>query len=759
MSTQTLPHEIRLSDYSLVGKDSALALEKGLAEADWYQSPVPKDKMRELLTRRDGPAMRDTLIWFGLLIGTGFWGYAWWGSWWAIIPFALYGVLYASSSDSRWHESSHGTAFKTDWLNNALYEVASFMVMRESTPWRWSHTRHHSDTIIVGRDPEIAVPRPPDLKTLFLSFFNLNTLPKYVRNILLHCAGKLTPEELTYIPPSEHAKVFFKARIYVLIYTVVIAWSIALGSILPLMFIGLPNLYGAWLMPIYGYTQHAGLAENVLDHRLNCRTVYMNPVHRFLYWNMNFHLEHHMFPLVPYHALPKLHEIVRPDSPTPYTGLLAAYREIIPTVLRQIKDPAYYIRRKLPTPTNRVSAGVIEHRIAGNGRPLTDGWIEVCEAGQLNNEDVLRFDHGDKTYAIYRTDDGGFYATDGICTHGNAHLAGGFVKGKLIECPKHNGRFDVTDGSPKRHPACIALKTYSVRVENEKLFLHLAPAGASRAVEKVYSFRVVSNDNVATYIKELVLEPESDSPSYIPGDYLQFHIPAYDEILFRNIEVREPYAATWRDQHVFSLRAANAIPARRNYSLATNPRTDKQLRFNVRIATPPRGQDCSAGAGSSYVFHLKPGDRVTATGPFGDFHIKDTGREMVYLGGGSGMAPLRAHISHLFETLETGRKVSFWYGARSLREMFYQDYFADLARRFENFRFHVALSEPEPEDHWNSHTGFIHDVLRDQYLQSHPDLSQVEFYLCGPPAMIKAGTDMLKSLSVAPSQIAFDEFS
>ena len=150
-------------DYSLTGVNAARAVEKGLAEADWYQCPVPRATMRKLLERRDGPALRDTILWFALIIGSGWAGAALWGSWWAVIPFAIYGVLYASTSDSRWHESGHGTAFKTDWLNNALYEIASFMVMRESTVWRWSHTRHHSDTIIVGRDPEIAVPRHPEL--------------------------------------------------------------------------------------------------------------------------------------------------------------------------------------------------------------------------------------------------------------------------------------------------------------------------------------------------------------------------------------------------------------------------------------------------------------------------------------------------------------------------------------------------------------------------------------------------------------------
>jgi len=752
--------EIRLSDYSLVGKDSALAIEKGLAEATWYASPVPKEKMRELLQRRDGPAIRDTIIWFALLIATGVWGYCWWGSWWAIIPFGIYSVIYASTSDSRWHESSHGTAFKTDWLNNALYEIASFMVLRESTPWRWSHTRHHSDTIIVGRDPEIAVPRPPDLKALFISFFNLQNFPKYVYHVLLHCTGRLTPEELTYIPESEHRKVFFHARVYCLIYGTTFALAIYHSSFLPLMFIGLPNLWGAWLMPIYGYTQHAGLAENVLDHRLNCRTVYMNPVNRFFYWNMNYHVEHHMFPLVPYHALPRLHQLVKADMPRPYSGLLEAWREIVPAVLRQIKDPAYHVKRAIPTPTHRKEAPPTAEIIHADGRPVVDGWVEVCASNHLSVEDVVRFDHDKKTYAVYCTADGNFYATDGICTHGNTHLADGLVKGKLIECPKHNGRFDVTDGSPKRKPVCVALQTYPVRVTDGKIFLNITPPQSTVATQKTYQFRVVSNDNVATFIKELVLEPVDAASvmNYQPGDYLQLNIPAYDEIQFREIEVKPPFAKVWEEQHVFDFKSRNEVPIRRNYSFATNPAVDKQFRFNVRIATPPRGQDCNAGAGSAYVHRLKPGDTVTAIGPFGEFHIKPTQNEMVYLGGGSGMAPLRSHISYLLETQKSTRKITFWYGARSLQEVFYREYFEDLAKRFPNFSYHLALSEPQPEDNWTSHTGFIHEVLQREHLDKHPSPGALEYYLCGPPVMIQSAIQMLKDLNVSPKQIAFDEF-
>jgi len=341
-------------------------------------------------------------------------------------------------------------------------------------PWRWSHTRHHSDTIIVGRDPEIQVPRPPDLKALFMSFFSLSVCPKYIRNVVLHSLGRITAEEATYIPQAEYGNVYFRARIYLLVYASVVAACILKGSILPLMFVGLPNFYGVWLLQIYGLTQHAGLAENVLDHRLNCRTVYLNPVHRFLYWNMNYHLEHHMFPLVPYHALPRLHTLVKDDSPAPYHGLLEAYREIIPAIRRQMKDPSYHIQRVLPAsarvadPVRKLVASSSEEKMA------KDGWVEVCRCDDVRKGEILRFDHGKATYAVYRTEEDQFYATAGICTHGKTHLADGLLAGRQIECPKHNGRFDITDGSPKRRPACLALKTYRVQIVDGTLFMETA---------------------------------------------------------------------------------------------------------------------------------------------------------------------------------------------------------------------------------------------------------------------------------------------
>jgi Na+-transporting NADH:ubiquinone oxidoreductase subunit F len=742
-------------DYNLTGVNATAAVEKGLAEAEWYTSPVPREKLRALLQRRNAPAIRDTALWIALLLTSGYGTVALRGSWWVVIPYLVYSVLYGTSSDSRWHECGHGTAFKTDWLNILVYEVASFMVMRESVVWRWSHNRHHSDTIIVGRDPEIQVPRPPNFLKLLLSLFALPGYCTYFPNLIRHALGGVTDAERTFIPESEFPKVYRNARICLAIYALVPAFAITWHSWLPIFLFALPQFFGTWLMIIHNTTQHAGLAENVLDHRLNCRTVYMNPISRFIYWNMNYHLEHHMFPLVPYHALPALHAAIRQDCPPPYPSILSAWREILPTLLRQVKDPGYHIKRELPPPAGHVDKAVITTAATADA----DGWIEVCDAALLERQDILRFDHGRKTYALCRDAASRLFATDGICTHANTHLADGLIKDDLIECPKHNGRFKLADGSPARAPVCRGLATYPLKSRHGKLFLNLErAAGAGARAQKTLALRLVSSRSVATFIKELVFET-LEPFAFRPGDYLQFDIPAYDAIRFRDFEIPQPYRAVWEAQHVFDLVSRNpATGCRNNYSMACDPQAESGLRFNVRIATPPPGQDCPPGVGSAYMFNLKPGDTTTAIGPFGDFHIMPTQREMVYIGGGSGMAPLRAHIAHLFHTQKTARRVGFWYGARSRQEIFYEEYFEAIANEASNFRFHLALSSPLPGDSWSGYRGLIHQVVFERYLRSHRNISAVEFYLCGPPQMIAASLKMLRNLGVADSQIAYDEF-
>jgi Na+-transporting NADH:ubiquinone oxidoreductase subunit F len=752
-------NKTEIRDYSLTGAETPIAIKSGLADAQWYKSPVSREEMRKLLVRKDGPAIHDTIIWFGLIIGSGYLVFLWWGSWFAIFPYILYSVLYASSSDSRWHESSHGTAFKTDWMNNVLYEIASFMVFRQSTVWRWSHARHHSDTLIRGRDPEIAVPRPPKIRKILFAFIGISGAIPEIRRTLLHAAGRIDSEVATFLPEHEYSKVIFKARVYISIYLLVFTLAVLSKSILPLFFIGLPMIFGGWLMPVYGLTQHAALQENVLDHRLNCRTVYMNRIHRYLYWNMNYHVEHHMYPLVPYHALPELHKLIKEDCPVPYKSIIDAFREIIPAILKQAKDPSYFIERRIPE-SKIVHSDTDRNIFSGKPDSFSGGKIGVCKISDLPRGEVARFDFQQQTYAVYRTENDEFYATDGFCTHGNAHLAEGVVIGNIIECARHNGRFNIKDGSPVRIPVCIGVNTYPVEITDESIVLDLSvvPGEKLGAQEIETAFRVVSNINVTAFIKELTLEPlNGNTFPFQPGQYVQISIPPH-KTFFREFQIEEPFYKIWNDMGLLDNWAETSVYSKRNYSIASNPATASTLKFIVRIALPPSGSKISAGAGSTYVFNLKAGDIVKLTGPFGDFKIRKSDREMVYLGGGAGMAPLRSHLSYLFETEMTDRKVSFWYGARSVEDIFYEDYFRKLEQDQKNFSFHPALSDSGEKDNPNYHAGFIHEVLVSEYLSKHKNPQAIDYYLCGPPAMIGAGVEMLRNLGVDKDSVSFDEF-
>jgi fatty acid desaturase len=339
-----------MRDYSLLGPENAAAVAKGLAGGKWYRSAVPRETLQQLMQRKDGPAIRDTLLWLALLIGFAAGAVTFWGSWWCLPFFLCYGVLYGSASDSRWHECGHASAFKTRWMNSAVYQLACFMIMREPEIWRWSHTRHHADTIVVGRDPEIQQPRPPNLLKVILNFFGVISTPPAVWKLFVHASGRMLEDEKTYVPQPLWQKVARTARIWLAIHAAAIATAVVLQSWLPVLLVGvLPTMYGTWLQVYFGMTQHQGLAEDVLDHRLNTRTVRMNPVFRFLYWNMNYHIEHHMFPMMPYHALPRLHAAIRHDTPEPCSSTLHAFAEIIPALIRQRRDPGYTILRPLPS--------------------------------------------------------------------------------------------------------------------------------------------------------------------------------------------------------------------------------------------------------------------------------------------------------------------------------------------------------------------------------------------------------------------------
>ena len=328
-------------DYSLTGPEGAAAIAAGLADAEWYRPPIDADRLRSLMERTNGRAARDTVLWFFLLVGTGTLAFISLGTWYAIPAFAAFGALYGGSADARWHENGHGTAFRAKWANDVVYNVASFMLLREPTLWRWSHFRHHSDTIIVGRDAEIGFPRPTPRWKVIVAYLNLIKGPQMVWVIAQHAVGRIDGTTRELVPKEDFRRLKWEARAFITVLLGVIAWAIASGSIVPLLFVGLPSFFGAWLVVFFGITQHAGLREDVLDHRLNTRTVYINPIFRFLYLNMNYHVEHHIFPTVPYYNLPALHREIKAYLPAPRPSMFAAYREVFHALRQLRRDPAW----------------------------------------------------------------------------------------------------------------------------------------------------------------------------------------------------------------------------------------------------------------------------------------------------------------------------------------------------------------------------------------------------------------------------------
>ena len=281
---------------------------------------------------------------------------------------------------------------------------------------------------------------------------------------------------------------------------------------------------------------------------------------------------------------------------------------------------------------------------------------------------------------------------------------------------------------------------------------------------KKWECTVVSNRNVATFIKELVLQlPEGETMDFRSGGYIQIDIPACT-VKFSDMDIEEPYRSDWQKMGLFELKMKNTADTVRAYSMANYPAENGIVKLNVRIATPPfnrkkgRWEKVNPGVSSSFIYSLKPGDKVFVSGPYGDFFVEDTDREMMFIGGGAGMAPMRSHIFDQFKVKHTQRKTTFWYGGRSLKELFYIDEFEQIAAEHDNFSFHIALSDALPEDNWTGPTGFIHNVIYEEYLKSHPAPEDIEYYICGPPMMLQAVLRMLDSLGVPKEMVHYDDF-
>jgi len=370
-------------------------------------------------------------------------------------------------------------------MNDVVYYIASFMLLRQATLWRWSHVRHHTDTIVVGRDPEIAFPRPVSWRFVFLVFVPVVNVPRAVWRTAKHAASHIDADARDFIPVDELPKLKWESRIYILILAATVLACVLSSSIVPALYIGLPTVYGGWLVAFFGITQHAGQREDVLDHRLNTRTVYMNPVFRFLYLNMNYHVEHHIFPTVPYHALPALHAEVGRYLAPPERSTLSAYRQIFKTLRHQQRDPSFDRPRPDIPELPEVCRSFVDTGVTAWAGEVHDGMVDLGPADSLATNAVRRVDFDGETYALYRFERSGsstggqaaseFALSDGLCTHGRAHLAEGVVAGCMIECPKHNGRFDLHTGEACRLPATKPLTLYDVTVRNGRILSRFTP--------------------------------------------------------------------------------------------------------------------------------------------------------------------------------------------------------------------------------------------------------------------------------------------
>jgi fatty acid desaturase len=358
MTTSAPTHEAAASPpatharYALRGDLDAPGLLTGddfesRVEAAWHSCRIDRKLMKQLMQRSDAKGWRQFGPWLVLLAASGAGAVFTWGSAWCVPFFVVYGLLYACS-DHYAHELSHGTPFRTRWINTALYKLTSFMALHEDQYWRWSHTRHHTHTMLVGRDPEIAVPRPAQMWAAVLDLFFLKSGLREIRTIVQHAFGHINAAGRHFIPLQERPKVVANSRAYVAIFVAVIVACLLTHSWLPAMLVVLPRFYGGPMAQIFNLMQHAGMAEDVHDHRLSTRTVYLNPLFRWMYANMNYHVEHHMFPMVPFHALPQLHEAIRAQCPPAYPSLAACWKEILPTLRRQSSDPDHFVARPLP---------------------------------------------------------------------------------------------------------------------------------------------------------------------------------------------------------------------------------------------------------------------------------------------------------------------------------------------------------------------------------------------------------------------------
>lgn len=456
--------------------DSVEAIER------WYQCDISREDMKTLMKRSDLKGLIHTLAFFSVLIGLGILAYHTIGTPWMIPAFFAYGTVYCFLNHLM-HETHHRTVFKSIWLNELVHWIAGFAHGAEPIYDRWGHAQHHTYTYMIGDDPEVITPRPADIPTLLGQFFGIGIIKP--GPIINHAFGIIPPADKELVPESDWKAMIWSSRLWLLGYALIFISCFVFGTILPLVYTLFARFYGAFIPTLLNDTQHVGLEQNVYDHRLVSRNVRVDPITSFLYWNMQYHIEHHMFPTVPFHALRKLHKKIKHQLPEDYPSVWHAYREIIPTILRQQKNYEYHVTPQLPADYPAVtqeaeipkvdSLQSTEAGSAGATDLTADAvavWVDVPEAKMMALDDVMEVRHNGAQYAVYRLEEG-YYAMSNKCSHAGAKLSKGFVIDGQIECPAHNGRFDIRTGEATLSPACEKMAIYPVRIENGEVQLGL----------------------------------------------------------------------------------------------------------------------------------------------------------------------------------------------------------------------------------------------------------------------------------------------
>lgn len=447
---------------------------------EWFMPKLDRRELGGFLERDNRHALGHFAVWLILLGCLGYLASRLFlaSSWWALPAFLCYGIVY-SGNNARWHECSHGTCFRSDGWNKFFYWLCGSMEFRDGIEFRWSHARHHSYTMMRTIDPEIPLPRPPKLLKYFADYFYLWSGFYALRNLIMNSLGIVPGMVRNYVPEEEFRAMFNSARLALLPHVLVIILAAALGSWLPILLFGLPRFYGCFVQWTFNGMQHAAMAENEYDHRVSTRSFVLNPVLSFLYINMEYHIEHHLYPLVPWHQLPKLNRAVRAELPVPYHGLLPALAECLQALIRLKKDTSFNIPRPLPDGElphhDPVTTAAESLWNSGGITREIDGvtWMSAGSVQGIRNEGMVLLRAEDRHIIVYAKDDG-FCASDGLCTHEQAPLINGKRDSEIIECPKHNARFHICTGEVLRKPARENLKVYSVREEDGSVFVRVA---------------------------------------------------------------------------------------------------------------------------------------------------------------------------------------------------------------------------------------------------------------------------------------------